>query len=218
LVRFGLVGVNTSHAGVFARIFNGTAGTPPDLEGGMVVAVWEDPSAEARALGEAGVLPDARALAAAHEIQSVVADPSALIGRIDAALVVDDTDLEAAHGRLARPFVEAGIPTFVDKPMTLDIHEAAALFDLAEQHGVPLMSSSTLLSALAAITTLAGSLNNGAPDFDDTPGVIHGCSDLLLEVFGEAGRHARSAIGLTVPLNYAVEIELIVELKAGGVA
>jgi enamine deaminase RidA (YjgF/YER057c/UK114 family) len=54
---------------------------------------------------------------------------------------------------------------------------------------------------------------NVAPDFDNTPGVIHGCSDLLLEVFGEAGRHARSAVGMTIPNNYAVEIEMIVEVK-----
>jgi enamine deaminase RidA (YjgF/YER057c/UK114 family) len=82
------------------------------------------------------------------------------------------------------------------------------------------------LSALAAIKTLAGSLDNVAqvvkvlgmvnvaPDFDNTPGVIHGCSDLLLEVFGEAGRHARSAVGMTIPFNFAVEIEMIVEVKA----
>jgi enamine deaminase RidA (YjgF/YER057c/UK114 family) len=54
---------------------------------------------------------------------------------------------------------------------------------------------------------------NVAPGFDNTPAVIHGCSDLLLEVFGEAGRHARSAVGMTIPLNYAVEIEMIVEVR-----
>jgi enamine deaminase RidA (YjgF/YER057c/UK114 family) len=80
------------------------------------------------------------------------------------------------------------------------------------------------LSCLAAIKTLAGSLDNVvrvvkvlgmvnvAPDFDNTPGVIHGCSDLLLEVFGQAGRHARSAVGMTIPFNFAVEVELIVEV------
>ncbi len=80
------------------------------------------------------------------------------------------------------------------------------------------------LGCLAAVKTLAGSLDNVvrivkvlgmvnvAPGFDNTPGVIHGCSDLLLEVFGEAGRHARSAVGMTIPNNYAVEIELIAEV------
>jgi enamine deaminase RidA (YjgF/YER057c/UK114 family) len=81
------------------------------------------------------------------------------------------------------------------------------------------------LNCLQAIKTLAGSLDNVvqivkvlgmvnvAPDFADTPAVIHGCSDLLLEVFGEAGRHARSAVGMTLPLNYAVEIEMIAEVR-----
>jgi enamine deaminase RidA (YjgF/YER057c/UK114 family) len=55
---------------------------------------------------------------------------------------------------------------------------------------------------------------NVAPGFNDTPGVIHGCSDLLLEAFGEAGRHARSAVGMTIPYNFAVEIELIAEIKS----
>jgi enamine deaminase RidA (YjgF/YER057c/UK114 family) len=54
---------------------------------------------------------------------------------------------------------------------------------------------------------------NVAPDFDNTPGVIHGCSVLLREVFGAAGRHARSAVGMTLPSNFAVEIEMIVEVK-----
>jgi enamine deaminase RidA (YjgF/YER057c/UK114 family) len=81
------------------------------------------------------------------------------------------------------------------------------------------------LSCLSAVKTLAGSLDNVArivkvlgmvnvaPGFDNTPGVIHGCSDLLLEVFGAAGKHARSAVGMTLPFNYAVEIELIAELR-----
>ena len=81
------------------------------------------------------------------------------------------------------------------------------------------------LNCLRAVKTLAGSLDNVvqvvkvlgmvnvAPGFDNTPGVIHGCSDLLLEVFGEAGRHARSAVGMTLPQNFAVEIEIIVEVE-----
>ena len=54
---------------------------------------------------------------------------------------------------------------------------------------------------------------NVAPDFDDTPSVIHGCSELFIELFGDAGRHARSAIGLTVPQNWAVEIEAIIAVE-----
>jgi enamine deaminase RidA (YjgF/YER057c/UK114 family) len=81
------------------------------------------------------------------------------------------------------------------------------------------------LNCLESIRTVIGDLDNVvrivkvfgmvnvAPDFNDTPAVIHGCSDLLIELFGDAGRHARSAIGLTVPHNWAVEIEIIAEVK-----
>ena len=116
LVRFGLVGVNTSHAGVFARIFNGGEGRQPALQGARVVAVWGEPEG------------DARALVAAHDIPALVEDPTEMIGAVDAVLILDDTGGGATHDRLARPFIEAGIPTFIDKPMALDIDEAAALF------------------------------------------------------------------------------------------
>ncbi len=54
---------------------------------------------------------------------------------------------------------------------------------------------------------------NGAPDFADHPKVINGCSDLLVEVFGDAGRHARSAVGMgSLPNAMTVEIEMIVAL------
>jgi enamine deaminase RidA (YjgF/YER057c/UK114 family) len=56
---------------------------------------------------------------------------------------------------------------------------------------------------------------NVAPGFDQTPAVIDGCSDLLVEVFGERGRHTRSAVGLAeLPFGIAVEIELIAALTA----
>ena len=96
--------------------------------------------------------------------------------------------------------------------------------DVSVEEGYEAAKLATL-NCLSAIKTLAGSLDsvvrvvkvfgmvNVAPDFDNTPAVIHGCSDLLIEAFGDAGRHARSAIGLTVPLNFAVEIEMIVEVK-----
>ena len=54
---------------------------------------------------------------------------------------------------------------------------------------------------------------NGAPDFTDQPKVINGCSDLFVEVFGEKGRHARSAVGMgSLPNDITVEIECIVEV------
>lgn len=55
---------------------------------------------------------------------------------------------------------------------------------------------------------------NAVPTFNDSPKVINGCSDLFVEVFGEAGRHARSAVGnVMLPNQISVEIEAIVAVK-----
>jgi enamine deaminase RidA (YjgF/YER057c/UK114 family) len=54
---------------------------------------------------------------------------------------------------------------------------------------------------------------NCQPDFHDHPRVINGASDLLVDLFGDRGKHARSAMGMTaLPLDMAVEIEMIVEI------
>jgi enamine deaminase RidA (YjgF/YER057c/UK114 family) len=56
-----------------------------------------------------------------------------------------------------------------------------------------------------------------ADDFTDQPKVINGFSDLVVEVFGDAGRHARSAVGMgSLPFGIPVEIEMIVEIAPGG--
>ena len=81
------------------------------------------------------------------------------------------------------------------------------------------------LNALAAVKAELGDLAQikrvvkvvgfvaSAPDFTAQPGVINGASELLGAVFGEAGRHARSAVGVAVlPLDSPVEVELIVEV------
>ena len=71
------------------------------------------------------------------------------------------------------------------------------------------------LSRVTRIVKLLGMVNS-APDFGDHPKVINGASDLLVEVFGERGRHARSAVGMAaLPGGIPVEIEVIVELSDG---
>ena len=58
------------------------------------------------------------------------------------------------------------------------------------------------------------SMVNSAPDFVDQPQVANGCSDLLVEVFGDKGRHARSAVGMgALPGNIPIEIEAIIEVE-----
>jgi enamine deaminase RidA (YjgF/YER057c/UK114 family) len=55
---------------------------------------------------------------------------------------------------------------------------------------------------------------NAEPEFGDQPKVVNGCSDLFVEVFGERGRHARSAVGMgSLPAGIPVEIEVIVEVE-----
>jgi enamine deaminase RidA (YjgF/YER057c/UK114 family) len=81
------------------------------------------------------------------------------------------------------------------------------------------------LNALAAIKGVIGDLDQikqivrvvgyvaSVPEFTQQPAVVNGASELLLEIFGENGKHARSAVGVAVlPLNAAVEIELTVEI------
>ena len=58
------------------------------------------------------------------------------------------------------------------------------------------------------------SMVNCTSDFTEQPAVANGCSDLLVEVFGDAGRHARSAVGMgSLPMGIAAEIEAIVEVR-----
>ena len=69
------------------------------------------------------------------------------------------------------------------------------------------------LSRVRRVVKLLGMVN-AVPDFMQHTEVINGCSDLLVEVFGEAGRHARSAVGVgSLPRGFAVEIEAVVSIK-----
>jgi enamine deaminase RidA (YjgF/YER057c/UK114 family) len=70
------------------------------------------------------------------------------------------------------------------------------------------------LDRIARIVKVFGMVNV-APGFNQTPAVIDGCSDLLVDIFGDAGRHTRSAVGLAeLPFDIAVEIELIARLQS----
>ncbi|TCL76131.1 enamine deaminase RidA (YjgF/YER057c/UK114 family) [Rhizobium sp. BK251] len=69
------------------------------------------------------------------------------------------------------------------------------------------------LSRVKRVVKLLGMVN-ATPTFGDHPSVINGCSDLMVAVFGEAGKHARSAVGFgSLPGNITVEIEAIVALQ-----
>ena len=88
------------------------------------------------------------------------------------------------------------------------------------------MARTCALNALAAAAAIAGGLDRirrivkvtgfvaSAPGFNGQPQVINGASELLIDVFGEEGKHARSAVGVAeLPLNAPVEVELIAEVR-----
>jgi len=69
------------------------------------------------------------------------------------------------------------------------------------------------LARVKQVVKLLGMVN-ATPDFEDHPKVINGCSDLLVNIFGERGRHARSAVGFgSLPGNITVEIEAIFAIE-----
>jgi enamine deaminase RidA (YjgF/YER057c/UK114 family) len=69
------------------------------------------------------------------------------------------------------------------------------------------------LERVSRIVKLSGFVQAG-PGFFEIPQVVNGASDLMVEAFGEAGRHARSAVGVyRLPLNFAVEVDAVVALK-----
>lgn len=83
-----------------------------------------------------------------------------------------------------------------------------------------------MLNCLATLKATIGSLDrvrrivkllamvNGTPEFTEQPQVVNGASDLLVAIFGDRGRHARSAVGMgSLPFNIAVEIEMVVEIR-----
>lgn len=69
------------------------------------------------------------------------------------------------------------------------------------------------LGRIVRVVKLGGFVQAG-PVFFDIPKVVNGCSDLMVEAFGDAGRHARSAVGVyRLPLNFAVEIDAVVQVR-----
>ena len=91
----------------------------------------------------------------------------------------------------------------------------------AGQHAARICGINLIAQCKAAVGELSnikrvvklGGFVNAAPSFVDIPQVINGCSDLMVEVFGEAGKHARSAVACpTLPLGVAVEVDGVFEI------
>jgi enamine deaminase RidA (YjgF/YER057c/UK114 family) len=96
----------------------------------------------------------------------------------------------------------------------VSVEEAAALARTCALNALAAVASVTGgLSAVTRIVKIVGFVASD-PSFTGQPLVVNGASELMLEVFGDAGRHARSAVGVAVlPLDAPVEIELIAEVR-----
>ncbi len=130
MFRIGILGTENSHAAAFTKIFN-TA----DADGKS-----EYPDMKVVTLG--GSYPEKSAELAAKYNLTVARDPLDMLGKID-ALMVTSRDGKY-HAGLARPFIEAGLPVFIDKPFTSAPKEALDLVCLAKKKGVPLCGGSSV--------------------------------------------------------------------------
>lgn len=112
------------------------------------------------------------------------------------------------------PMVDGKLP--VSGKVGADV-SAEQAYDLARTCGLNLIAAlKHAVGDLDRITRIAkvGGFVASAPDFTGQPQVINGTSELLAEVFGEAGQHARSAVGVAVlPMDTPVEIDLIAHLS-----
>lgn len=105
-----------------------------------------------------------------------------------------------------------GIKGVVGEEVSLEAAQAAARLcgiNLIAQMNV---ATGGDLDRVKRVVKLGGFVQAG-PGFFDIPQVVNGCSNLMVEVFGDAGRHARSAVGVyRLPLNFAVEVDAVVEI------
>jgi enamine deaminase RidA (YjgF/YER057c/UK114 family) len=127
------------------------------------------------------------------------------------------------------PFVRSGNLVFVAGQVTLGPNGLEYQGKLGAEYGVEDGQKAARLCALNIIAQLSAALDgdldrvrrivklggfvNATPEFDQHPAVLNGASDLMVEVFGDKGRHARFAVGAPcLPFNVAVEIDAIVEV------
>jgi enamine deaminase RidA (YjgF/YER057c/UK114 family) len=111
------------------------------------------------------------------------------------------------------PFVDGKLPTTGKVGAEVSVEEARDLARLCALNALAAAAQAAGgLSAITRIVKVVGFVAS-APTFTAQPQVINGASDLLTEVFGDAGQHARSAVGVAVlPLDTPVEVELIAEV------
>ncbi|RCK48653.1 endoribonuclease [Thalassospira profundimaris] len=126
------------------------------------------------------------------------------------------------------PYVKSGNLVHVSGQITMENGELKFVGKLGKDYGVEEGQKAARLCALNLIAQLRAAIGdldnvtrvvklnafvNSAPDFTDQPKVVNGASDTMVEIFGDVGKHARSAVGVaSLPLGVAVEIDGIFEV------
>jgi enamine deaminase RidA (YjgF/YER057c/UK114 family) len=110
------------------------------------------------------------------------------------------------------PFVDGKLPATGKVGAEVDADTAKDLARTCALNALAAVDALVGLDAVTGVVKLVGFVASD-PSFTGQPGVVNGASELLGEVFGEAGRHARSAVGVAVlPLDAPVEVEIVVEV------
>ena len=153
-------------------------------------------------------VPAMSAEARLHERHIVLPAPPKPVANYVGWVRVGNLLFLAGHG----PGTEAHGKGKVGKDVTLQEG-----YQFAREAGLNLLASTRealgSLDKVKRIVKVLGMVNS-APGFGDQPKVINGFSDLMTEIFGEAGKHARSAVGMAeLPFGIPVEIEMILEIK-----
>lgn len=176
MLRLGIIDMDSSHSIEFTRRFN-RCGVDADqiVDGATVVLGYAGES-----LMSPERVPGFRKQVLECGVE-LVDSPEAMIGRIDAVLVLSICG--DAHLARVRPFLEAGIPSYVDKPFACTLKDAAEMVDLAQRRGVPMFTSSSLRYShdliafrekLPALGGLHGAISWGpAKRHPGNPGLFH---------------------------------------------
>jgi len=160
MIKLGILDFDTSHVVEFTKRLNHTEGTPKEqlVEGAQIVIGCP---------GESKLSPE-RIEGFTNQMKKLgvplVEKPADMIGKVDGMLIesVDGT----VHYERAKPFLEAGIPCFIDKPFTCSVADAKKIRELSEQKKAPVFSSSSLRYAPEVVEYVA----------DPKPGKLVGCA------------------------------------------
>jgi enamine deaminase RidA (YjgF/YER057c/UK114 family) len=110
------------------------------------------------------------------------------------------------------PFVDGALPVTGKVGAEVSAEQARDLARICALNALAAVDDLVGIDAVIGVVKVVGFVAS-APDFTGQPGVLNGASELLGEVFGETGRHARSAVGVAVlPIDAPVEVEIVVEV------